>query len=64
MNGSWPQISLRTSQLKSWQMLVISGRKLVSKVLTLRSEFSSAMAPMRRALEVLTANVWDLYDIR
>jgi len=57
MNGNCPQISFLTSQLKSWQMFVTSGKKFVSKVATLSNEFSSAIAPIKSALDVRTAKV-------
>ena len=63
MNGSCPQISLRTSQLKSWHMLVTIGKKFVTNVYGLSREFASAIAPIRSALDVRTARVSERYDI-
>ena len=44
-------------------MLVMSGMKFDSNVDASRREFSSAMAPISRALEVLTAKVSVVEDI-
>ena len=45
-------------------MLVTSGKKFCSKVSTLRSELASAIAPIKRALQHLTASASLRYDIR